>query len=253
MHADETGAHDGSSSVLCSSHMTVSVSVLSLRAGEAAPTAGGALAGCWFTLAALAGDSGERDRVQRQVRQNGGRVFDERRTKLVVGAGAQASAFAICPFGFPSALQTAARRHADFRLGPRADLSSCALHAWMPWSLLCFVLRLCTMPFLTRTHGHPTLVNQPPRCQAYAASKLCHWCAVSEENWRTPFWVDLCQEAGMVLRKLRRDQVTCRPLPVPVPLAGMQGVRCVPCLCCPTSPLLFSLQCCVDPRPTTLG
>ena len=76
---------------------------------------------------------------------------------------------------------------------------------------------------------------------------------MSEENWRTPFWVDLCQEAGMVLRKLRRDQVTCRPLPVPVPLAGMQGVRCVPCLCCPTSSLLFSLQCCVNPRPTTLG
>lgn len=67
--------------------------------------------------------------MQRQVRQNGGRVFDERRTKLVVGAGAQASAFAICPFGFPSALQTAARRHADFRLGTRADLLSCALHA----------------------------------------------------------------------------------------------------------------------------
>lgn len=61
------------------------------------------------------------------------------------------------------------------------------------------------------------------------ASKLYQHCAVSEENWRTPFWVDLCQEAGMVLRKLRRDQVTCRPLPVPVPLAGMQGVRCVPC------------------------
>ena len=106
-----------------------------LLAGEQAFTAGGALAGCWFTLAALAGDSGERDRVQRQVRQNGGRVFDERRTKLVVGAGAQASAFAICPFGFPSALQTAARRHADFRLGPRASLLSIALHAWTPQSL----------------------------------------------------------------------------------------------------------------------
>ncbi len=59
---------------------------------------------------------------------------------------------------------------------------------------------------------------------------LCY--AVPQENWRTPFWVDLCQEAGMVLRKLRRDQVTCRPLPVPVPLAGMLGVRCDSCLCC---------------------
>ena len=101
----------------CDPCMPVNVSVLSLRAGDPAPTAGGALAGCWFTLAALAG---ERERVQRQLRQNGGRVFDERRTKLVVGAGAQAAAFAICPFGFPSALQTAARRHADFRLGMRA-------------------------------------------------------------------------------------------------------------------------------------
>lgn len=110
LHVDETGVLDGT---LVSAH--------SLLAGEQAPTAGGALAGCWFTLAALAGDAGERDRVQRQVRQNGGRVFDERRTKLVVGAGAQASAFAICPFGFPSVRQTAARRHADFRLGPRAD------------------------------------------------------------------------------------------------------------------------------------
>lgn len=78
-------------------------------------------------------------------------------------------------------------------------------------------------------------MNQPPRCRPCTASKLCRLCAVSEENWRTPFWVDLCQEAGMVLRKLRRDQVTCRPLPVPVPLAGMQGVRCVPCLGCYTS------------------
>ncbi|KAK9836182.1 hypothetical protein WJX81_007350 [Elliptochloris bilobata] len=52
-----------------------------------------------------------------------------------------------------------------------------------------------------------------------------HFRLVSEENWRTPFWVDLCQEAGMALRKLRRDQVTCRPLAVPVPLAGMQSVR----------------------------
>ena len=113
---------------------------------------------------------------------------------------------------------------------------------------LCFALScaLAPCPFITRTHGHPTLTNQPQRCQAYAASKLCHRCAVSEENWRTPFWVDLCQEAGMVLRKLRRDQVTCRPLPVPVPLAGMQGVRCVLCLsrpyhsssCCSTAPTL---------------
>ena len=54
---------------------------------------------------------------------------------------------------------------------------------------------------------------------------LCY--AVPQENWRTPFWVDLCQEAGTALHKLRRDQVTCCPLPVPVPLAGMETVRCV--------------------------
>jgi len=51
-------------------------------------------------------------------------------------------------------------------------------------------------------------------------------CAVPQANWRTPFWVDLCQEAGTALRRLRRDQVTCRPLPVRVPLAGMEAVRC---------------------------
>ena len=129
-------------------------SLLSLP-GEPAPTTGGALAGCWFTLAALAGDPGERDRVQRQVRQNGGRVFDERRTKLVVGAGALSSAFAICPFGFPSALQTAARRHADFRLGAHADSLGCAL--CIP-GLLSFVLYhlvscACAMAFSTHMRG----------------------------------------------------------------------------------------------------
>ena len=109
------------------------------------------------------------------------------------------------------------------------------------------VLHLCTMPFLY-SHAHISSTLQPASCcQTFMASKLCHHRAVSEENWRTPFWVDLCQEAGTVLRKLRRDQVTCRPLPVPVPLAGMQGVRCVPCLSCST--LIAALLVAVLRRP----
>ena len=77
----------------------------------------GALAGCWFTLVALAGDPAESKRVQQQIRQNGGRFFDDGRAKLLLDKGQREAAFAICPFGFPPDRQTAAKRHADFRLG----------------------------------------------------------------------------------------------------------------------------------------
>lgn len=85
--------------------------------GEQGAGSGGALAGCWFTLAALADNPNESARVQRQIKQNGGFVFDEQRTSLVKGSDARAAAFAICPFGFPPAQQIVAKRRADFRLG----------------------------------------------------------------------------------------------------------------------------------------
>jgi len=78
---------------------------------------GGALAGCWFTLVALAGEPAECKRVQQQIRQNGGRFFDDGRAKLLLDKGSREAAFAICPFGFPLDRQATARRHADFRLG----------------------------------------------------------------------------------------------------------------------------------------
>ena len=96
--------------------------------------------------------------------------------------------------------------------------------------LFCFVA-LHDVPL--GSHARTSNTREPATGLSHSRGHQAHQpCAVSEENWRTPFWVDLCQEAGMVLRKLRRDQVTCRPLPVPVPLAGMLGVRCDSCLCC---------------------
>jgi hypothetical protein len=77
------------------------------------------LTDCWFTLAALElreGEEGECARLQRLIRQSGGRIFDAKRTGLAAAAGPGA-AYAVCPLGFPRPAVAEALRRPDFRMG----------------------------------------------------------------------------------------------------------------------------------------
>lgn len=69
---------------------------------------------CWFTLAALEHEPGERARVHELIRQAGGRIFDAKRINLVASTS---STYAVCPLGFPPPRLAEVMRQTDFKMG----------------------------------------------------------------------------------------------------------------------------------------
>ncbi|KAK9905703.1 hypothetical protein WJX75_004882 [Coccomyxa subellipsoidea] len=75
----------------------------------------GPLGDCWFTLAALEHEPGERARVHELIRQAGGRIFDAKRINLVASTS---STYAVCPLGFPPPRLAEVMRQTDFKMVP---------------------------------------------------------------------------------------------------------------------------------------
>lgn len=76
-----------------------------------------------------------------------------------------------------------------------------------------------------QAHQNHTLSSHSSSCSDWKSMN-----AVLERNHVTLRWLDLCFDADKLLLPVSSEHVECQPLPYPLPLPGMDAIRCDPSL-----------------------